>query len=158
MHPTSHPGEPPYDYGDLSGWPPSARLAPPPRPGPPPGPPPVPPQATATPGLDALRRRVGRLDRALITVNAASFAALVLLAGAAPGLLAVDVVGQINLGLLLCAALGVVSLCTSIRYDRRYSREVDPEADRIRTRHEERVAATATAAQERAAGRRWSGW
>ncbi len=80
------------------------------------------------------------------------------LAGAAPGLLATEIVGRVNLGLLLCAALGVVSLYTSVRYDRRCSHEVDPEARRIRTRHEEQAAAAATAAQERAAGRRWSGW
>ncbi|WP_042377194.1 DUF485 domain-containing protein [Streptacidiphilus melanogenes] len=151
MHPTSHPGEPPYGFGEPSGWPRPARPGPPSTLGPP-------PEKTGTPGLDGLRRRVTRLDRSLITVNAVCFAALVLLAGAAPGLLATEIVGRVNLGLLLCAALGVVSLCTSIRYDRRYSREVDPEADRIRTRHEERAAATATAAEERAAARRWSGW
>jgi uncharacterized membrane protein (DUF485 family) len=154
MHPTSRTGGPPSDFGDLSGWPQPQYT----RPGPP-GAHAAPSGPPEAPRLDGLRRRAGRLDRSLITVNAACFAALVMLAGAAPGLLATEIIGRVNLGLLLCAALGAVSLYTSIRYDRRYTREVDPEAQRILARREERAAALAAAAERRAAsGRRWSGW
>ena len=149
MHPMSRPGDPPYDFGDPFARPQHARPGPPPSPGPSP----------KEPGIDDLRRRAGRLDRRLISVNAAGFAALVVLAGAAPGLLATEIVGSVNLGLLLCAALGLVSLYTSLRYDRRRTREVDPEAQQIRARHEARAAALEAAAQRQAApSRRWSGW
>jgi uncharacterized membrane protein (DUF485 family) len=154
MHPTSRSGGPPNDFGDLSGWPQPqyTRARPPAAHAAPARPPEAPP-------LDGLRRRTERLNLSLITVNAACFAALVMLAGAAPGLLATEVVGRVNLGLLLCAALGVVSVYTSFRYDRRCTRELDPEAQRVRARHEEQAAALAAAAERRAApGRRWSGW
>lgn len=157
MHPTSRPGGPPSDFGDLSGWPqpPYTR----PRPPATHAAHAAPARPAEVPALDGLRRRAGRLDRSLVTVNAASFAALVLLAGAAPGLLATELVGRVNLGLLLCAALVALSLYTAFRYDRRCTREVDPEAQRIRARHEEQAAALAAAAERRAApSRRWSGW
>ncbi|WP_377274310.1 DUF485 domain-containing protein [Peterkaempfera sp. SMS 1(5)a] len=61
---------------------------------------------------------------------------MVLLAGAAPGLLATEVIGRINLGLLLCGTLGVLAFLTAARYDRRSARDCDPDADRIRDFHE----------------------
>jgi uncharacterized membrane protein (DUF485 family) len=110
--------------------------------------------------LDALRRGAGRLNRRLITINAVCFGVLVLLAGAAPGLLATEVFGRVNLGLLLCAALGVLAFCASVGYDRRFAREYDAEADRIRAGYEERVAASsfAPATHHGGPGQRGTEW
>lgn len=102
---------------------------------------PAPPQPPAAPQLGDLRRKAGRLDRRLIIANALCFAALVVLAAAAPGLLATEVIGRVNLGLLLCGAMGVLAFATSTGYDRRCARDCDPEADRIRARYEQETAA-----------------
>ncbi len=96
----------------------------------------APPPPPAAPSLDRLRRTTHRLDRRLIVSNAVCYGAVVLLAGAAPGLLATEVIGRINLGLLLCGALGVLAFLTAARYDRRSARDCDTVADRIRDFHE----------------------
>ncbi|SEM50484.1 DUF485 domain-containing protein [Streptacidiphilus jiangxiensis] len=110
------------------------------------------------PAVSALRGQARLVDRRLVLVNGVFFTVLVVLAGAAPGVLATEVVGRINVGLLLCLALGLLALCTSVGYDRRLAREWDPEADRLRTRHEERAAAEQAAAAQNAEARQYWGW
>ncbi|MFD9125262.1 DUF485 domain-containing protein [Kitasatospora sp. NPDC059571] len=133
MHPMSH----------QDGWP----AEPAPRP-------PFVPQPPVEPDLESLRGSSRRLDRGLITANAVCFLFLVFLAGAAPGLLATEIIGRINLGLLLCCALGVLAFLTSTGYDLRSGRSCDPVAARIRDRHREAAAPPAAPAPRRAGHRR----
>ncbi|MBF9069008.1 DUF485 domain-containing protein [Streptacidiphilus sp. NEAU-YB345] len=128
MHPMSRSGQPPAGFGGASQPPRHVR-----------------PQSPEPVRVDGLRHSLRRIDRRLVSVNGACFVSLVLLAGAAPGVLAREVIGRINLGLLLCGALGVLAVCTTFAYDRRLARELDPEADRIKARQEQQEAA-ATAA------------
>lgn len=129
MHPMSRSGQPPTGFSGASQSPRHER--------------PRPPEPVR---VDGLRHGLSRIDRRLVLVNGACFVSLVVLAGAAPGLLATELVGRINLGLLLCGALGILALCTTFAYDRRLARDLDPEADAIKARHEEREAAAAAAA------------
>ena len=74
-------------------------------------------------------------------LNGACFTSLVVLAGAAPGLLATEVIGRVNLGFLLCLAFGAQVLGTTLVYDHRMARECDPEAERLRNQAAESAAA-----------------
>ncbi|WP_037604346.1 DUF485 domain-containing protein [Streptacidiphilus rugosus] len=133
MHPTYGTGDPP---------PPSFRREPSPSR-------PSPQSRPARQGealrVKALRRKIGRIDQRLVVVNAAGFVLLVGLAAAAPGVLAASVVGEVNLGFVLCTGLGLLTLCTSVLYDRRLARGCDPEAEAIRASVAERETAAASA-------------
>jgi uncharacterized membrane protein (DUF485 family) len=129
MHPTYGTGDPPAAFRREPTPPPSSRPA----------------RQGETLRARALRRKIGRIDQRLVVLNAVGFVLLVALAGAAPGVLAVSVAGEVNLGLVFCIGLGLLTLWTSVAYDRRLARDCDPEAEAIRASAEEQATAAATA-------------
>ncbi|GAA5019773.1 DUF485 domain-containing protein [Kitasatospora paranensis] len=110
------------------------------RPAPPPDAPAVAALDPAVGGLAALHRSTARLARRFAVTNAACFGIIVLSACTGSGLLATEVIGRINLGILLGLFQGVLLLWTAAHYDRRSTGQCDPVADGLRERRGERRA------------------
>ncbi|WP_166349362.1 DUF485 domain-containing protein [Phytoactinopolyspora limicola] len=83
-----------------------------------------------------LRRRARRLIAALFTVFVGWFLATILLAGWAPDLFALEVAGNVNVGLLFVVGQILSTLLITAFYLRYARRWLDPLAERVRDEFE----------------------